>query len=312
MSLIFSSGGGRLGNQLLNLMHLSAISFEYNINVYKISDLFICGKNKSLLFKIQKNNVNWQIIDDHSEITKIDKLFLKLFIRIIHFYFYFSPNCISYRIGLKNNLPKFIIGKNLKFDFSLSKLLAESKKYNIALSGWGFRDWDLVIKHKETIIKDFYKGFSPLKCNKKKIKNDYLFVHIRRSDFLEIQEYKDLNFTDKVWLKSIIKICEIESITKVVIFSDCHIDDFMISFLKSHKIQTLIKNTGDDKNCSFLKLFVYYLSNAKSVICNASTLVLSISFLYHEKIYLPSKENYFQNVFLNDAHNTYPISLNWK
>ena len=98
-------------------MHLTAISFEYNINVYKISDLFICGKNKSLLFKIQKNNVNWQIVDDHSEITKIDKLFLKLFIRIIHFYFYFSPNRISYRIGLKNNLPKFIIGKNLKSDF---------------------------------------------------------------------------------------------------------------------------------------------------------------------------------------------------
>ena len=108
MSLIFSSGGGRLGNQSLNLIHLTAISFEYNINVYKISDLFICGKNKSLLFKIQKNNVNWQIVDDHFEITKIDKLFLKLFIRIIHFYFYFSPNCISYRIGLKNNLPKFI------------------------------------------------------------------------------------------------------------------------------------------------------------------------------------------------------------
>lgn len=312
MSLIFSSGGGRLGNQLLNLIHLSAISFEHNINVYKISDLFICGKNKSLIYKIEKNNVKWEIVDDNSEKTKIDKLFLKLLIRTIHFYFYFSPNCISYRLGLKKNLPKFIIGKNLKCDFSIPKLVEDSKKYNIVLSGWGFRDWDLVIKHKETIIKNFYKGFSPLKSNMKKIKNDYLFVHIRRSDFLEVQEFNDLNFTDKVWVKSILKICEIESITKVVIFSDSLIDDFLISFLTSHKIQTLIKNTGDNKNCSFLKLFVYYLSNAKSVICNASSLVLSISFLYHEKIYLPSKKNDFQNVFLTNAHNTYPASLNWK
>ena len=311
MSLIFSSGGGRLGNQLLNLMHLSAISFEHNINVYKISDLFIFGKNNSLIYKIERNNVKWEIVDGHSEKTKIDKFFLKLLIRIIHFYFYFSPNCISYRIGLKNNLPKFIIGKNLKCDFSIPKLVAESKKYNIVLSGWGFRDWDLVIKHKETIIKNFYKGFSPLKFNMNKIKNDYLFVHIRRSDFLEVQEFNDLNFTDKVWLKSILKICEVESITKVVIFSDSLIDDFLISFLKSHKIQTLIKNKGDNKNCSFLKLFVYYLSNAKSVICNASSLVLSISFLYHEKIYLPSKQNDFQSVFLTNAHNTYPTSLNW-
>ena len=36
------------------------------------------------------------------------------------------------------------------------------------------------------------KDFLPIKCNKKKIKNDYLFVHIRRSDFLEIQEFKEL------------------------------------------------------------------------------------------------------------------------
>ena len=49
-----------------------------------------------------------------------------------------------------------------------------------------------------------------------------------------------------------------------------------------------------------------------AVIGTGTAGVLSISFLYHEKIYLPSKENDFQNVFLNNAHNTYPTSLNWK
>ena len=41
----------------------------------------------------------------------------------------------------------------------------------------------------------------------KRFKNDYLFVHIRRSDFLEVDEFKELKFFDDVWLKSIIKVC---------------------------------------------------------------------------------------------------------
>ena len=311
MSLIFSSGGGRLGNQLLNLIHLSAISYEYSIDVYKVSDLFIYGKKKSLLYKIEKNNVNWELVSGNSEITKINKLILKLFIRITHLYFYFSPNKISYKLGSKKNSLKFIIGKNLKSNFSIYKLVGQQKNNNIILSGWGLRDWDLVIKHKKLIIKNFRKGFSPIIKNKKKIENDYLFVHIRRSDFLDVKEFKELNFTDELWLKSIKKVCEFESIKKVVIFSDSNIHDSMISFLKNHRIQVLLNNSGDNKSSSFLKFFVYYLSNAKSVICNASTLVLSISFLYHKKIYLPSKRKDFQNVFLNNAYKSFPTSLNW-
>ncbi len=310
MSLIFSSGGGRLGNQLLNLIHLSAISYEYSIDVYKVSDLFIYGKKKSLIYKIEKNKVNWELVSENTEITKSNKLFLKLFIRIIHLYFYFSPNKISYKLGSKNNLPKFIIGKNLKSNFSLYQLICQQKNNTIVLSGWGLRDWELVIKHKKLIIKNFCKGFSPIIKNKKKIENDYLFVHIRRSDFLDVKEFKELNFTDELWLKSIKKVCEFESINKVVIFSDSNIDDYMISFLKNHRIHVLFINSGN-KNSSFLKFFVYYLSNAKSVICNASTLVLSISFLYHNKIYLPSKRKDFQNVFLNNAYKSFPASLNW-
>ena len=34
-----------------------------------------------------------------------------------------------------------------------------------------------------------------------------------------------------------------------------------------------------------------YISNAGVVLCNASTLTLSLSFLYHDEIYLPSKKN---------------------
>ena len=308
MALIFSSGGGRLGNQLLNLIHLSAISYEYNINVYKISDLFITGKNGSILFKIDENKVNWEIISNYSE-RKRKVYFLKIFIRLIHLYYFLSPNKISYKLGSKNNLPRFIFGKSLNNDFCKIKFFKEARKKNIVLSGWGFRDWDLVLKHKKLIIKNFKKGFSSIINVKKKIDEEYLFVHIRRSDFLEVNEFQELNFTDEIWSKSILKVCEVESIRKVIIFSDSCIDNIMLLLFKNKKIN--FTKIDPHNNISFEELFVYYLSNAKSVICNASTLVLSISFSYHKKIYLPSKSNDYQYVLLDTAYDSYPTSLNW-
>ena len=310
MSLIFSSGGGRLGNQLLNLIHLTALSYEYNIKVYKISDLFITSKKNSLFFEISRNYVNWKLVYDFSKIKKSKIFILKIFIRLIHICYYFLPNKISYKLGSKNNIPKFIIGKSLEKDFSIIKLIREAKNNDVVLSGWGFREWDLVLKHKKSIINNFYIGLSPIINLDKKIENNYLFVHIRRSDFLEEEEFRDLNFSDEIWLKSIIKICQFESIQSVVIFSDSNINDFMVSSLKSKNINVYIKNSGN-LNSYFLESFIYYLSKAKSVVCNASTLVLGISFLFHQKIYLPSISKNFQNIIINDAHYTYPTRLNW-
>ena len=247
MSLIFSSGGGRLGNQLLNLIHLSAISFEYNINVYKISDLFITGKNRSFIFRIKENQVNWEIVSSYSEKRKRKKYFLKIFIRLIHLYYFLSPNKISYKLGSKENLPKFLFGKSLKSGFSKIKFFREARKKNIVLSGWGFRDWDLVLKHKESIIKNFKKGFSPLTNIKKKINEEYLFVHIRRSDFLEVNEFQELNFTDEIWLKSILKVCEVEAIKKIIIFSDSCIDNIILSLHKNDKIDVSKIDTDNNK-----------------------------------------------------------------
>ncbi len=192
----------------------------------------------------------------------------------------------------------------LKLNFS-KKL----EKKNIVLSGWGFRDWDLVLKHKDSIIKNFKKGFSPLTDIKKKIDEEYLLVHIRRSDFLEVNEFQELNFTDEIWLKSILKVCEVEAIKKIIIFSDSCIDNIILSLLKNNKID--ISKIDPYNNFSFEELFIYYLYNAKSVICNASTLVLSISFIFHKNVYLPSKSNDFQYVLLDNAHDSYPTLLNW-
>ena len=78
MALIFSCGGGKLGNQLLNIIHLNAFAFEYNIDIYKINDLYIKSKNKGFIYKIEKNKINWEIVSEHAKVKKFDKLFLKI------------------------------------------------------------------------------------------------------------------------------------------------------------------------------------------------------------------------------------------
>ena len=108
MALIFSSGGGRLGNQLLNIIHLSAFAFEYGIEIYKINDLYIKSKNNNFIYKLEKNKINWEIVSGYSKVKKIDKLFLKIFIRIIHLYYFIHPNRKSYKIKLNDNMHKFI------------------------------------------------------------------------------------------------------------------------------------------------------------------------------------------------------------
>ena len=308
MALIFSSGGGRLGNQLLNLIHLQAFLFEYDVDIFKVNDCFIISKEKSFIYKLDKNRINWRIVSDYSKTTKIEKLFIKFFIRIIHIYYSLHPKRNSYKLTLSH---KFIFGKKLNKDFSRYKLIQESKEKNIVLSGWGLRDWDLVIQHKDLIIKNLSKVILPLLDSRLKIDYNFLFVHIRRSDFLEIEEFKELNFFDDIWLKSIIKVCQNECLNRVVIFSDSKINISFISQLNSHNIEVLLADNEITKEISFLDLFINYLYNAQSVICNASTLVLSLSFMFHEKIYLPSKSNDFQKVLLNNAHKHHPISLNW-
>lgn len=311
LALIFSSGGGRLGNQLLNLIHLNAFLFEYDVDIYKINDFFIIGRKKSFIYKLEKNRVNWRFVSDYSKIRNFDKLFIKFFIRIIHFYYSLHPRKESYKIIINTNFHRFLFGKKLSKNFSRYKLIKEAKEKNIVLSGWGLRDWDLVLKHKELIINNLSKAFLPLLDSKLKIDNQFLFVHIRRSDFLKIAEFKELNFTDVVWVNSIIKVCQNESLNKVVIFSDSNLDCLFISELESNNIEVLLADNEITNELTFMDLFVNYLYNAKSVICNASTLVLSLSFIFHEKIYLPSKSDRFQQIFLNNAHKSFPIKLNW-
>jgi len=310
LALFFSSGGGRLGNQILNLIHLIAISLEYGIEVMKINDPFLIANDGSLMFKINETKSTWSLDDRPSNEKILNNFFLKCLIRLIHIFFYLTPKFRSYTIGSQGNYPKLIAAKNLGKNFSLTKFQRESKKYNIVISGWGLRDWDMVLKHKENIKKILISGFKDFIDDDNFQSNNFLFVHIRRGDFLEVDALKYLNFEDDVWIKSIKKICNEKKISKVVIFSDSILNKFFISSLESYSLEVFLPEIAFG-NKKFLKLFCSYIYRGSFILCNASSLVLSIAFLQHEKLYLPSKEKDYDQILIDQAHNTFPTSLNW-
>ena len=50
---------------------------------------------------------------------------------------------------------------------------------------------------------------------------------------------------------------------------------------------------------SFMKLFFNYIKNAKYVLCNASSLSISLSFLIRKYIYLPSRTGEYKKMDIN-------------
>lgn len=311
MTLYFSSGGGRLGNQILNLMHLMALSFEYDLKVFKLNDLFIVAKDGSLMFSVNSDTIDWQLSNNHSKFKYFHRIFYKLVIYLFHLYFYIDPSKKSYKIGHENNLAKFICGKNLGENYLVNRFKDEFYKSDVIIAGWGLRDWDLVLKHKKSIVNNLEEGFNFFTSFKKSIKKDYLLVHIRRDDFLYVDEYKDLNFNDQIWMNSILKLCSFLSLNRVVLFSDSEINKNFVSKLELNCIEVIIPETHKNNEDLFLKLFTEFICNASTIICNSSSLVLSLSYVYHEFVYLPSKYDDFQKVFLDEAHNSYPTLLNW-
>ena len=88
MALLFSSGGGRLGNQLLNIMHLLALSLEYDLKVEKLNDSFLSSTSKSLSFSLDINKKTWKIVKSVDKDSFLNKYFLKIYIRFLHLVYF--------------------------------------------------------------------------------------------------------------------------------------------------------------------------------------------------------------------------------
>tara|TARA_B100001989_G_scaffold142320_1_gene101200 strand:- start:5955 stop:6896 length:942 start_codon:yes stop_codon:yes gene_type:complete len=313
LALLFTSGGGRLGNQLLNIYHLMAISYEYKLKVEKLIDPYCITNEFKLKISFNEGKINLAILDIKNKfLFLVFKLAINLLVRLIHLIYFLSPNAHSYKIGMRNNRLKFLIAKQLTSEETKDFLINKSRMKNIALSGWGIRDWNLVNKYKEAIKKNMEYNFLNLINYKRFSKNEkYLFVHIRRTDFLLVDSYKEINFSDYIWAKSINSLCKVNSLNKVIIFSDGEISSYMKNIITNENIK--IKIPRENKKNTFLQLFVKYLSNADLILCNASTLSLSISFVFHDYVYLPKKsKSFFKRIPLSTAHNISPCSLNWK
>ena len=310
MALLFSSGGGRLGNQLLNFIHLKAISLGHELNIEKINDSYLRSKGISLKFKIESNLVNWEISNSSQQKNLFYKFLIRFYVILVHAYYHFHPFYKSYIIGSLNCHPKFLLGKHLGNKFSRSNILDEALISNIVLSGWGLRDWELVFRYRDLITKQLLKVVDEFISLEKNLRLEkFLFLHIRRTDFLSVEQFRDINFSDNNWVIAIKKLCLEEGIRKVIIFSDSKISNQFIEKLQNDGIKTDIPI--EDSERSFLELFIYYISKASFVMCNASTLSLSMSFLFHEEIYLPTFKKNFQKINIREAHLKYPTCLNW-
>ena len=57
-----------------------------------------------------KIKIKWTIINENLIKKILNNLILKFTIRLIHIFFYITPNFRSYKIGSEKNYPKFIIG----------------------------------------------------------------------------------------------------------------------------------------------------------------------------------------------------------
>ena len=235
---------------------------------------------------------------------------IKFYVILVHAYYHFNPFCKSYIIGSLNCHPKFLLGKHLGKKFSRSDILKEASISNIVLSGWGLRDWELVFRYRNIITKELIKVVDEFISLKKNLKIEkFLFLHIRRTDFLTVEQFRDINFSDNNWVNAIKKLCFEEGIRKVIIFSDSDISNQFIENLQIDGIKTDIPI--ENSKGTFLELFISYISKASFVMCNASTLSLSMSFLFHEEIYLPTFKKDFQKINIREAHLKYPTCLNW-
>ena len=140
MSLIFASGGGRLGNQLVNIINLIALSIEYDLSIYKIEDNYLKIKKQKNKF-LPLYNVNsldtWEIDNTkykYDLIRKFKNIYYRTMVRILHIIFYILPSTLSLKYGNKNARVKYLLANKIDLKNDQNKLLKLSKNNLIIFS----------------------------------------------------------------------------------------------------------------------------------------------------------------------------------
>ncbi len=217
--IIFTHGGGRFGNQLINYAHLLACGLEYkNVKIQQQS------LQSYLLPKGGKYIVNRGVISELLIVrTTAHNRYYQFLLRLIHntkirshhLLALFSRKIESIVIGDKGNNLGHIFGVHtdqLIFD---QNFIVASKPI-LLLSGWGFRNWSVVDKWKEEISSNLLKTFAQAGIDKK---SKVLGVHIRGTDF-KTHANGQLYFNDADWIKKTETIVKKFNFDKVILMSD--------------------------------------------------------------------------------------------
>lgn len=316
MTIIFASGGGRIGNQFINLIHLTAFSISNNTNIYKINDNYFINKNSFpyLFFKVDSKKNRWQIHkkSDIYFLKSLKNLIFRISVRLLHFIFYFIPFAYSYKYGDRFSRVNFLKADEIDND-GLKLIFSNSKNRLIIISGWGIRDWDLVYKNINKIKKNFAFNLSFYVHENILNKKDFsfLFVHIRNGDFAKFDYFKD-NFVYKedVWINSINAVCQNENLQNVVLFTDDYPIQSIVSELSTKGLNIL--NPEIDNRINFIDLFITYASKSRAILCNSSTFSLSLAFIYHQYVYSPDEKKKFIKSSTMKLNQTEPFCFNWQ
>lgn len=200
-TLIFTHGGGRLGNQLINFAHLYSFWLEYkseidviNMGFWPYADLFeLTYKNPSCVFSLSGNKYkSYELLNDiyNGPLNK-NRRYLNQFLRLIHFWYCLSPSAQSIRKGEVPNFLKYLTGKtrqDFDLDSTSSVALIKSRKKS-AVAGWPVRSWRLFEKYKDVIKEDLqfsreYKSAANDYISKLRKDADFVIgVFIRQGDY---------------------------------------------------------------------------------------------------------------------------------
>ena len=217
--IVFTHGGGRFGNQLINYIHLIAFGLEYKNTSIKQYSLYRYLTPKNGQFIVLNGAMTSLSIVEREKrnnyINFIIRIIVNSRIRILHFMGYFFYGQESLIIGESGNNIGYLFGNKIN-NLTLNKDLLDSLKETTLLAGWSFRNWSLVDKWKEEISQNL---LTILKQDNENIQRSSIGVHIRGTDFIE-HANGHLYFNDKHWISAVEIIEKQFNISQVIFMAD--------------------------------------------------------------------------------------------
>lgn len=202
-TLIYTQGGGRMGNQILTHIHLLATSIEYpeydilNLSIipYK-TDLGRADLSLTDINDINSTGIYYRYIMDilwgENTITKIlpNRILHRFRLQLLHYTAMYRTDSQSL-IGGDPHVPFKLPGKQYS-SINLTEIKQlyplNDNKFSV-IAGWNVRAWPLVKKYQDQIRAKMYPGkeYKQLINNwliRLKNKHDILIgVHIRQTDY---------------------------------------------------------------------------------------------------------------------------------